>query len=401
MSREQSPSVDVNDAARWIVLASCLMAASVGLTIGALGTSLPAMHTRLHAPLGQLGILIGVNFFGSLGVTLLLGPMLDRHSARPWLLAGSACFAAGLLLVPLTTSLGTAVPAFALAGIGGGTNTVASAVLTTRLYHDHGGRAMSWINMSFGIGAFSGPLVAAASLDHLHDYGPVFVAIAATVILPTVVFARVRLPGVPQRHQVAGTRLRAFEWRLVGLLAMVSFVYLGAEIGFGGWSYTFVLQATGTDTQTASFAPSGFWLALSLGSLGAATRPSWLAADRLILACALLGASAATVFVAARNPATAIVAASLFGLCLGPIYPLNLATAAGLVPRAAGVVSALVICSSQIGGGIIPWVQGIALAWSTRLGGALTLVLCLSLAALQGAFITWRSRERLRSDSAL
>jgi FHS family glucose/mannose:H+ symporter-like MFS transporter len=402
MSRDQSSRSEPVSAAeaRWIVLASCLMAVSVGLTIGALGTSLPAMHARLHAPLGQLGILIGVNFFGSLAVTLVLGPLLDRHSARPWLICGSLCFAAGLLLVTVSTSLGAAILAFSLAGFGGGTNTVASAVLTTRLFHDHGGRAMSWINMSFGMGAFTGPLAAAATLEHLHDYSPVFVAIALTVVAPTIVFARVRLPGIPQRHAASGTQLRRSEWRLVALLSLISFVYLGAEIGFGGWAYSFVLQATGADTQTASFAPSGFWLALSAGSIGAAMRPAWMAADRLILFCALFGAVAAATFVAAPNATSAIIAASMYGICLGPIYPLNIAAASGLIPRAAGLVSAIVICSSQIGGGVMPWVQGMVMAWSTRPGGAVTLMLCLALAALQAVFIAGHARERRAGEPA-
>jgi fucose permease len=185
------------------------------------------------------------------------------------------------------------------------------------------------------------------------------------------------------------------EWRAIGLLAAVSFLYLGAEVGFGGWAFTYIRHVTGADSQTASFASAGFWLALSAGSMIAATRPRAVRGYHLVLACAALAALAAAGLLLLNSPTIAVVLAIAYGLFLGPIYPLNIAAAAAIVPRAAGLVTALIICSSQVGGGVLPWLQGYLLGWSDRLGASLTLTLCVSMAGVQLVFLRSRPLKQL------
>jgi fucose permease len=79
--------------------------------------------------------------------------------------------------------------------------------------------------------------------------------------------------------------------------------------------------------------------------------------------------------------------ATALGLCLGPIYPLTLACAAGLVPRLAGSISGLVIASSQVGGTLLPWLQGLLLAHGPSWGGGMTVLACAALAIAQMGFI--------------
>src|SRR5713226_2979511 len=88
-----------------LLLASALVAVAVGLLVGALGPVLPSMHTHLHTPLAQLGVIFGANFAGALLATLGVGPLLDRYAARPLLMAGVAVMLLGLLLLPLATNL--------------------------------------------------------------------------------------------------------------------------------------------------------------------------------------------------------------------------------------------------------------------------------------------------------
>src|SRR5215467_11506853 len=89
--------------ARLIIAAMALVSVAIGLSVGALGPSLPALHAHLHAPLDQLGLLFGANFAGSLLSTLTIGPLLDRRPARPLLVAGVTVMVVGLLVLPLAT----------------------------------------------------------------------------------------------------------------------------------------------------------------------------------------------------------------------------------------------------------------------------------------------------------
>jgi hypothetical protein len=71
--------------------------------------------------------------------------------------------------------------------------------------------------------------------------------------------------------------------------------------------------------------------------------------------------------------------------------PLTIAGAAGLIPRVAGTVSGLVIASSQVGGAVMPWVQGLLLARGPGWGGAMTVFSCMALTLLQLTFIRVRA----------
>lgn len=373
-----------------LVAAFAVAAFSTGLGLGAIGPSLPSMHVRLHAPLGSLGLLLGGEYIGSLLATLVLGPLLDHRSPRPLIVGGFLLTALGFALVPLANGLVLAVAALAIAGMGVGVDAVGAPVLIARLGGRQEGRALSIINMAFGAGAFVGPLCAGWALNVLHDYRPIFYGFSLTLALPLALMASA--PLLPPRAEVKRRlgSLPSGAWPLALILAAVSFLYLAAEIGFGSWVYTYVRGTTHASVNVASAANAAFWLALSVSSLGTALRPRAWHADRVILVSGAAAACAALLFLAAPTSLTQIAAAVLVGLSLGPIYPLNLGAAANLFPAAAGQVSTVVICSSQLGGAVGPWLQGQVITRSYHLGIGLTIALCLGLAGAQGAYLAMR-----------
>lgn len=368
--------------------ATALTAVGIGLVVGALGPALPTLHTHLHTPLADLGILFGANFGGSVLTTLLLGGRFDRNSGRRILVAGIGLMILGMLAIPLATSLPQAIAALALIGVGSGTNSAAAPVLMARLFGTRGGRALSLINMCFGLGAFVGPLIMAAAIERTHTYGGVFAGIAALMLLPLALYLLAPLPGPRAVRNGQAPRLPASARPAVALLAAIAFLYLGAEVGFGGWVYTLVREGTGADPATASWAPAAFWLALSAGSLTAAILPLRIPPVQLVFVCAL-GACVILVLLPAlgRMAATAIGFAGLLGLLLGPIYPLTLAEAADLIPAAAGRVASIVTACSQVGGAVLPWIQGLLLARGVEWGLGTTLAACLAMALLQAILL--------------
>ncbi len=371
-----------------------LGAFAVGLGLGAVGPSLPAMHTHLHAPLGSLGLLVAGEYIGSLVATLIVGPLFDHRSPRPLLIAGSLASLLGFAALPLASNLPFAIVALFLAGVGVGVSAVGSPVLLSRGADGHEGRALSIINMGFGAGAFLGPLCAGWALDALHDYRPVFLVFAFTLLAPLVLFIVAPLPPPQATHRTLVAPIPPGIWPAAFLLALVSFLYLAAEVGFGSWAYTYVRATTNPGINLASAATAAFWLALCVGSLAAALRPRGWLGDHLILACGAVAAPAALLFLLAPEAHVQILAAFLVGLCLGPIYPLNLGAAAGLYPPASGHVSTLVLCASQIGGALGPWAQGHVVTRSPHLGVDLTIALCIALTGAQALFLALRRAAR-------
>jgi len=275
-----------------------------------------------------------------------------------------------------------------------GVAAVGAPVLIARQGGRQEGRALSIINMAFGAGAFVGPLCAGWAIDVLHDYRPIFYVFAASLALPLLAVAAA--PIVPPREPVKRRfgSLPSGAWPLALILAVVSFLYLAAEVGFGSWVYTYVRGTTHAGVNVASAATAAFWLSLSASSLGTALRPRAWHADRVILVGGAVAAGSALLFLAAPTSSTQVAAAVLVGLALGPIYPLNLGAAANLFPAASGQVSTVVICSSQLGGAVGPWLQGQVITRSYHLGIGLTIGLCLGLAGAQGTYLAMRRRRR-------
>jgi len=142
-----------------------------------------------------------------------------------------------------------------------------------RLFGDQSGRTLSLVNMCFGLGAFAGPLIAAAVLAALHDDRPIFAGIGALLIVPLVIYARCPAPGPTAHVHAARLRLPRAAIPAVILLAALMFLYLGVEIGFAGWIYVYVDETSQAGSGMAAWAPACFWLALSASSLLAAVRP--------------------------------------------------------------------------------------------------------------------------------
>ncbi len=70
--------------------AAALGALTMGISIAAMGPSLPLLQANLHTPLDQLGLLFAANFAGSVVATLVAGPFFDRRPAGP-LMIGDSC----------------------------------------------------------------------------------------------------------------------------------------------------------------------------------------------------------------------------------------------------------------------------------------------------------------------
>jgi len=239
------------------------------------------------------------------------------------------------------------------------------------------------IGMSFGVGAFSGPLITAAVLAATQDYRAVFLGVAVSLLVPLLIYAWLPLAGPPAGHETTDTPVPRAGLVALALLAAVSALYLGGEIGFGGWIFTYVRQTTTADLHQAAWVVAAYWLALSVGSLGAAVRPRRAQADGLVLVCAVGATLAALAVLGARgSPGLELVASCALGLFLGPIYPLTLANAAGLVPAAAGRVGAIVEAISAGGGGVLPWLQGVVFSSGPFWEMGMTVLVCLSMTVL-------------------
>jgi FHS family Na+ dependent glucose MFS transporter 1 len=124
---------------------------------------------------------------------------------------------------------------------------------------------MNGLHFFFGVGAFLSPIIVAQAIlisgDIVWAYW-----ILALLILPVALWL-VRLPSPISKTNAGDSLSEPINYLLVGMIALFLFLYVGAEVAFGGWIFTYVVALGLTNETTAAYLTSAFWGSFTLGRL--------------------------------------------------------------------------------------------------------------------------------------
>jgi MFS transporter, FHS family, Na+ dependent glucose transporter 1 len=354
--------------------------ASLGLILASLGPALPYLAARLDRDVDQLALLFSARAVGALGGAVLGGYLYDRRPGHPLVAAMLLMLAVAIFLFPQAWLLPLFAAALLVAGFGEGMLGVG---INTMISWQHPGRAAPFLNglhFSFGLGAFLAPMLIVASFRLSGYVAWAYVALALA-LLPLALWL-VRLPSPPplatspvESHERAGNTLL-----LVGLVLFIA-LYVGAEIGFGGWIYTYALDRGVAQETGAAVLNSAYWGAFTLGRLlsiplAARWRPRYLLPAHLFLGLASLG-----LLILVAHPLAAWAGSIGFGLALAPIFPTTVALAGRRLQLSSRVTSWLMIGGSM-GAMTVPWLLGRIFGALGAQATMIALVLDLALALL-------------------
>ncbi len=142
------------------------------------------------------------------------------------------------------------------------------------------------------------------------------------------------------------------------MIALFFFLYVGAEVGFGGWVFTYAVTLDLSGETTAAYLTSAFWGALTLGRLltipvAARVRP------RFILLGALLGCLTSVGIILIRSGSLAALWVGAFGLgfSMAPIFPTTISLAERRM-TITGRVTSWFFVGASLGGMSLPWLIG-------------------------------------------
>jgi MFS transporter, FHS family, glucose/mannose:H+ symporter len=360
---------------------------ALGLSGATIGPALPWMAQHWAVRLEDAGALFTALFAGSCITVPLSGLLMDRIGRKPVLVAALALMGAGLGGFAFAPGLGVALAWAMVLGFGWGGLDVTLNVFVADLYPDARGAALNLTNVFFGVGALVGPLLIAAALTLAGTPQIVLLSLSGLALASMAVYVALRFPD---RSDAAPAAAPADALRLLrdGVMlrgALMFFVYVGLEIGFGGWAYTYAIQGAGMTPGDAALVVSTFWGAFTLGRTGAGLVAHWVAGATLVLGGALIVAGGAVVVMLfGAAPAALFLGAALIGAGCAPIFP----TAFGLITAryaaAAGAASSLLVLGGSLGGVALPYAQGrILAAGGAPAAAAFVGVLALAVAALQ------------------
>lgn len=310
---------------------------ALGITVAALGPTLPGLAAHTRAGLGAISVLFTARSLGYLVGSFQGGRLYDRLPGHPVLAAVLLLMAAMLASIPFMPELWVLVAVVLILGVAEGMVEVGSNTLLLWIHAANAAPFVNALHFFFGVGAFLAPIVVAQSLS-LTDEPVYSYWVFALLALPVAGWL-IRLPS-PQQviSESAPSARREPVW--IALVAVFFFLYAGVEHSFGGWIYTYATtMSPGTET-TAAYLASAFWGAITVGRLLAILLAVRIQLHRMVWA-SLAGCLLCTgVFLLFPGSVWAVWLASAgLGLGLASIVPTTLAYVGrqmGITGRATG-----------------------------------------------------------------
>ena len=328
----------------------------LGLTAAALGPTIPGLAAHTGSTVGQISILFTTQAFGYLLGSLLSGWYFDRRPAHPYLAAALTLMALVIALIPLSSLLAALAGLFFLAGFFSSSIDVGGNTLLVWVYRDAVGPRMNALHFFFGLGALISPLVVAQVINRTGDINGTYWLLAALTLVPAIVYARTPSPVAPRDSEAPDNR--PTSGLLVGLIAALFFLFVGTELGFGGWIYTYGLEMGVANAVTAGYLTSLFWGLLTLGRLLSIPLAARLQ-PRVMLTMDLVGLVFFILLLLgwADVPGVVWIAAAGYGLSMANVFPTLMIMAETVVPITGRVTSAFLVGSS-LGSMTVPWLMG-------------------------------------------
>ncbi len=329
---------------------------ALGLLGASMGPTLPGLAQHTGSRLSEISFLFTSRSLGYLFGSLIGGRLYDRFPGHRVVAAVLVMMALMMAIVPTVPLLWLLALVLLALGLGEGGLDVGGNTLLVWVYGDKVGPFMNALHFCFGLGAFIAPIVVAFAIQASGDITLAY-WLLALLILPALAWI-VRLPS--PRPQVATVARRTGHANrvLLALLVFSFFVYVGAELSFGGWIYTYaVARGLGTATS-AAYLTSAFWGALMAGrlvSIPLAVRFS----PHTILPADLLGCLAAMGVILLWPDSTVAlwIGTCGAGFAMASIFPTMIALAERHM-TITGQITSLFLAGSSLGSMTLPWLIG-------------------------------------------
>ena len=330
---------------------------TLGLTTASLGPTLPGLAEQTQTRLGEISFLFTARSFGYLLGSLLSGRLYDWFRGHPLLAFGLIGMAAVLAAVPLMPLVTLLAAILFLVGTAEGFVDVGTNTLIVWVHREKIGPFMNGLHFFFGVGAFLSPLLVAQVALMSGGIAGAYWALALLIVPVAITIARLPSPPILRARAANGERER-IQYGLVALIALFFFLYVGAEVGFAGWIFTYVTRRGLADETTAALINSIFWGALTLGRLASIPIAIRFSARRLLAVDLASGVASAAIMVLLPDSTPALwVGAFGLGLSMASIFPTMLSLAGARITMT-GNINSIFFAASSAGGMSVPWVIG-------------------------------------------
>lgn len=352
------------------IIAYYLSFFAFGLIIAIMGPALPFLAEHTGVSLNKAALLFTMSSIGFFAGSLVSGNLYDRLPgnrilAGAWLLSVVTAFT-----IPVLSSFSILSIVIMFFGFANGTIVVGCNSLITRVDRRRTGTLINGMHIVNGMGAFLTPLLFAWSIS---SSGDIIFAYRGYALFFTLVFAvLIGTPTPANNHtdttEEAGAGAAAERQPKPGLftpvnlfvllLALNTMIYVGSEISFTGWIFTYIRTLfPGADRQ-AGYINSAFWLFITAGRIISVITIRLMPARKLLVFYFSGAAAGLVLIIAGSAHMSAIWAGTvLAGLSMGAIFPMLMTFGENSVGLT-GKVSGVIFAGTSIGGMVFPFLTG-------------------------------------------
>jgi len=333
----------------------------LGLDTAIGGPTLPALAAQTGSSIGRMGLIFLAGSIGYTLGTMAGGRILDRVRGHPVMGIAQLVAAALIFTVPFVPSFWLLLAVLGCKGFAEGIiNTGANALLVWT-HGEKVGPFMNGLHFFFGLGAFLSPFLVAQVVGIEGGYRWAYWALAAIALVAGLLMLTMKgNPRPIHAHSENATPAsrRPVPVALVASAMLFLFFYVGAEITFGGWIYTYAITLNLASLAGAAYLTSAFWLAFTIGrllSIPAATRFK----PQQVIPVALLGCLSILALGMVFSNSSAVLWLMAFGLgfCMAPIWPTGF-TLAGQSINLTGGLAGVILLGDSFGGMVLPSAVG-------------------------------------------
>ena len=328
----------------------------LGLTTAISGPSLPTLAENTSTGVGQISLIFVFGSFGYLVGSYFGGRAFDRIPGHKLMAGVLLLMGIASVFIPISNTLGVLLLFMFLSGLATGTLDVGCNTLLLWTHGEESGPFINGLHFFFGVGAFIAPLLLVKVLVTTGTINWTYWTFAI-LCLPIAIW----LWFLPEpSHQMHSAENKKTPLPLIPVLlcSILFFLYVGLELSFGNWIYTYALTLDLGTTITAAYLTSAFWGMFTVGRL-LGVWVSTRARPKTIIFMDLLGCAIGTLIIMAWKDSTPAlwIGTVALGLSMASIFP-TIFMLAGEKMLITGTIAGWLLVGSGAGSMAIPWLIG-------------------------------------------
>ncbi|KAF2183790.1 MFS general substrate transporter [Zopfia rhizophila CBS 207.26] len=352
---------------KWRILVTFTSFAIMGASDGVYGLIIFQIREDFNLSTTVVSLIFMTPFAGYTLATIAVNKIHMTFGQRGIAIIGPLCHLIPFLIMAVHPPFPVYLVVYAFVGLGNGLTDAAWNAWIGDMVNANA--LMGFLHAFYGLGATVSPTIATGMIKRglnwwLFYYtlvGGSTIEIVGSVSLfwkENAEQFRINNPKTP--GSASGTRTaEAVKNRVVWIIALFLFAYMGVEVSIGGWIVEFMMQERQGGAFESGLIPTGFWAGITVGRIVLGFVNELLGERVAITIYLVISIGLELVFWLVPKFLVSAIAVSLLGCFTGPLFPGAMVVAAKLLPKhlhTAGIGFGSAFAGG--GGAILPFVAG-------------------------------------------